>query len=380
MTELEKILAMIKLETDIEVKAGLATSLLAAIEHRRVKLNKEEKNTVGEFALGELDGLIEDIRGAKSYKDKVPIIRYEDTIIGFLIICYDSPANVPEEKQLALRELALLVENERKLENEISDFFEKDEITTEDTLSLLELVASIEEEYHRGALYAGFLHYSSDISKISEQPKAIISRFFEAELDRYIAKKDSLTEDEECNLEYLVDLASHFLTERMTEQLSEVLTFASKEISLFTIKTLAQTERDIPKEIIERLAKDTSCAVVLYHSLKKAGKLELIPAEYATDDYIARSDMTRWLEYPTELGKTPTELELLGVKNVKRHPFHIFRFRSDSENLPEEKRGKWLIGWSSFEIGTFSPFEEYEKYEKKNVEKTLAYIARKLIR
>ena len=380
MTETEKIIAMIKLETDMDVKAGMATSYLAAIERKRVKCTKEDKKLLGEFALGELEKLIDDIRGASGYREKVSLIRYEDSIIGFLILCYRIPANIPEEKQSPLRELTLLVENERKLENGVTEFFTKDDVTADDALTLLEIVADIKEEYHRGALYAGFLHYSSVIPRLSESAKNIISRFLEAELDRYIAKKDALTEDEECNLEYIVDLASYFLTEKIADQLSEVLSFASKEIRLFTVKTLAQTDRAIPEEIIEELAKDVSCAVVLYLSLKKANKLELLPEKYASDEYVAKSDMTRWLEYPAELGKTPLELELIGVKTVKKYPFHIFRYRSDSEALPEEKRGKWLIGWSSLEIGTFSPYEEYEKYEKKTVEKTLAYIARKLIR
>ena len=70
-----------------------------------------------------------------------------------------------------------------------------------------------------------------------------------------------------------MDLASHFLTDRITEQLAEVLSFASKEVGLFTVKTLALTDSPIPAERIESLAKDVSCAAVLYFSLKKANKL-----------------------------------------------------------------------------------------------------------
>lgn len=380
MTEIERIIAMIKVETDPDVKAGIATSVLAAIERRRLRIKKEDKKALGEFALGELDKLIDDIRGAESYKEKIPLIRYEDSIIGFLILCYKYPQFVPEEKQSALREATMLVESERKLENGVTELFSKQEITSEDVLELLETLTEIKEEYHRGAFYAGFLHFSSAIPKLNDQAKELLRRFFEAELDRYIAKKDSLTEDEECNLEYIADLVSHFLTDRITDQLTEILCFASKEIRLFTVKTLAQTDKDIPEEIIRELAEDVSCAVILYLSLKKSGKLHLLPAEYATDEYIAKSDMTRWLEYPTELGKTPTELEYLGKVTVKKKSFHLFRFRSDSENLAEEKRGKWLIGWSSLEGGTFSPLAEYEKFVKKTPDKTLKHIAKKLIR
>jgi len=380
MTETEKIIALIKLETDIDAKSGIAVSYLTAIEKRRVKCRGQDKKTLGSFALGELNGLIEDIRNAKSYKEKMSLFRYEDTVIGFLIYCFKTPANIPEENQTALRELSLLVENERRLENSITELFDKEEITSEGILDILETVTGIEDEFHRGALYAGLLHFSSRLSEIGDHPKSLISRFLEAELDRYLAKKDHLDEDEACNAEYIADLASFFLTERLTDQLTELLEIDSKEIRLFAIRTLAQTERNIPESIIEELAKDVSCAVVLYVTLKKADKLNLIPTEYADEEYIARSDMTRWLEYPSGLGETPSAIEYLGTVTVKKYPFRIFRFKSDSESLSEDKRGKWLIGWSSIEIGTFSPFLEYEKYEKKTIEKTLAHIAKKLIR
>ena len=166
----------------------------------------------------------------------------------------------------------------------------------------------------------------------------------------------------------------------MTEQLKEVLTFASKEVGLFTVKTLAQTDSLIPEERIEALSRDVSCAAVLYFSLKKVNKLELIPEEYRNEEYIAKSDMTRWLEYSTQLGETPEELECLGNVVVRKHPFYVFRFRSNSENLEENMRGKWLICCSSLELGMFSPFADYEKYQKKTPEKTLSYITKKLIR
>lgn len=380
MTETEKLIAMIKVERDVGVKAGIATAYLTAIERRRVRIKKEDKKLLGEFALGELDKLIEDIRGAESYKEKLSLIRYEDTVIGFLILYYKYPQYVPEEKQTALRELSLLVEQERKLENEITELFAKQEITSEDVLNLLETLTAIKDEYHRGAFYAGFLHYSADLPKLNPQAKDMVCRFLEAELDRYIAKKDSLTEDEECNLEYIVDLAAHFLTERITEQLTEVLTFASKEVVLFTVKTLAQTDKAIPSERIEELAKDVSCAAILYFSLKKADKLELIPEEFRNEEYIAKSDMTRWLEYSTQLGEAPQELECIGSATVKKCLFYVFRFRSSSEALDESLRGKWLICCSSLELGMFSPFADYEKFQKKTPEKTFKNIVNKLIK
>ena len=79
-------------------------------------------------------------------------------------------------------------------------------------------------------------------------------------------------------------------------------------------------------------------------------------------------------------GKTPDELECLGKTVFKKSTFFVFRFRSDSENLEENQRGKWLICCSAPELGIFSPFAEYEKYQKKTPEKTLKHIIRKLIK
>jgi len=95
-------------------------------------------------------------------------------------------------------------------------------------------------------------------------------------------------------------------------------------------------------------------------------------------EYLAKSNMVRWLVYPTELGKYPDRIELLG-KVKKKEEYYIFRFSSDSENLGDELKGKWLIGWASDEGGTFSNFDLYESYEKKTVEKTLKFIKKKLL-
>ena len=86
-----------------------------------------------------------------------------------------------------------------------------------------------------------------------------------------------------------------------------------------------------------------------------------------------------WLTYPTELGKAPDEIEYIGKTDVKKESFYIFKFKSDSDTLSEEQKSKWLIGWSSNEGGTFSNFDEYEKFDKGTPEKTVKYIKKKLL-
>ena len=84
---------------------------------------------------------------------------------------------------------------------------------------------------------------------------------------------------------------------------------------------------------------------------------------------------------PTELGKAPDEIQYIGkIKYLfKKEVYHIFKYRSDSDTLGDELKNKWLIGWSSGDGGTFSNFDEFEKFDLGNTEKTLKNIKKKLI-
>ena len=81
------------------------------------------------------------------------------------------------------------------------------------------------------------------------------------------------------------------------------------------------------------------------------------------------------------MGCIPDEIEYVGKISYlfNKEVFQIFKYRSASENLNEELRNRWLIGWSSHRDGTFSNFDPYDEYEKETVEKTLKNIKRKLI-
>ena len=121
-----------------------------------------------------------------------------------------------------------------------------------------------------------------------------------------------------------------------------------------------------------------AATVMLYSLLKRYGLVALFPTELSTPEYLAKSNMVHWLIYPTELGKLPDRIEYIG-KVKKKEEYYIFRYTSDSDNLGEDLKGKWLIGWSSDEGGTFSNFDLYSDFEQKTVEKTLKNIKKKLL-
>ena len=137
-------------------------------------------------------------------------------------------------------------------------------------------------------------------------------------------------------------------------------------------------EQTIPANIIIALANDIVYADMTYAILKQYGLQSLFPAELSTPEYLAKSDLVHWLTYPTELGKQPDEIEYLG-KVKKKEEYYIFRYISDSDNLGDDLKNQWLIGWSNDEGGTFSNFDLYSDFEQKTIEKTLKNIKKRLL-
>ena len=66
-------------------------------------------------------------------------------------------------------------------------------------------------------------------------------------------------------------------------------------------------------------------------------------------------------------------------KKTKKEDYYIFKFKSNSDNLSDDLKDKYLIGWSNNGGGTFSNFDLYENFEEKTIEKTLKKIKKKLL-
>ncbi len=157
--------------------------------------------------------------------------------------------------------------------------------------------------------------------------------------------------------------------------------FMMEDINAYAVKSLINRGAAVPQSVMDALAKDLEYANMTYFFLHQAGKTELFPAEYATEEYLAKSDLVHWLMFPTELGKAPNEIEYIGkIKYLfKKEVFHVFKYRSDSDTLEDELKNKWLIGWSSDEGGTFSNFDKYADYAKSTKAATLKIIKKKLL-
>lgn len=379
MSQFESVISAMKKE-DYGTKKQLleyTLQIVQSIVNSKRTLDKEDVDCLLEYAYGEVDALLTAIPNAATYKEKDVLFDCENSLLG--IIFYLHP-KMSDEAAAKIKQLVELVTKERYIEENIDDIFKQDVIEKAELEQLTSLAAKTDDEYQKGKLFAGLVHYAKDITKISDEGKKVIADYIASELTRYLNEK-TLSADCITNLEFACDVTKHFYSEKVIALLYDVMKLSYSNVNFYLTETLFALNKEVPEDVVIALLKDMEYANLTYGILEKYGKTALAPKEYTSSEYLAKSDMIHWLTYPTELGKAPDEIEYIGKITYlfKKEEYFVFKYRSDSENLEDELKNKWLIGWSSDEGGTFSNFDRYDLFEKATVKATLKNIKRKLI-
>lgn len=377
MNQIRQMLQMLREASGYAEKTQILSYLLSML--RREKLTADDRNMLSDFAFSEVDTLMRDIPRAKNYKTKDEIFRYEDILLGLIIKLHPKPDTVSPEDLQKTELLVQVVEKARYLEITVDEIFQKSEYTAGDIRDLLRLVSDIKDEYQRGRVFAGLLHYRDKLSALSDEAKGLLAEHTCAEIRRALPIGTETDADLLDALEIAADVCREFMNEALAQMLTAFLSAEENRLRFYAAQTLLLTGHDVDANVVASLARDPLFADMICAVTKQCGRAELFPSEYADPVYLAKCDLSRWLYYPTELGKLPDEIEFLGSVKVKKELYYIFRYRSDSENLDEERRGQWLIGWSSADGGTFSNFDLYAPFEQKTPEKTVKLIKKKLL-
>lgn len=376
MATFSSIITNIKNLDNFNEKSSFLTVIINALQSQKSKITKEDRKELSDFAFEEIKGLIDLIPTIQTYKEKDEIFGYEDSLLGIIMMCHASPAEINPTNINDINTLIEIVNKERFVENAIDNIFknrQNDKVTVE---QLFCAVLPLKDEFQKGQVYQGLLHYQDCINQLPLDSKKLFADYICAEIKRYL--ESSIDDDVANNLEFACDVAKYFINDAIISLLNDVLKLGKNHISYYAVSSLLSANQSVPSSIIVSLANDIEYADMLYSLLKRYGLVALFPTELSTPEYLAKSNMVHWLIYPTELGKLPDRIEYIG-KVKKKEEYYIFRYTSDSDNLGEDLKGKWLIGWSSDEGGTFSNFDLYSDFEQKTVEKTLKNIKKKLL-
>ncbi len=385
MHPFEQIFQIIREADTYREKCQLIQHLQILTEKRAHTLNGEDRRALAEFAFAEaaaIPAILESTEGSAARDD---VSTYAAFLPVFVVLAYPSAQDMPEKDHDTMLALSAILQRERFVENAVDEAFENGIPTAADVDRLLCVVAPLHDEYRKGKFFVGLLHYGDKVGRMASDAKQKLAAYTASELRRYLAMED-FSAEVSCVLEVMADACSLYMTDELASLVGEVMMHGNgnRAILFYSLQTLIRTKQPVPKEkeVVDLLAHDLEYANLLYQTLRDAGRASLVPAECATPAYLAKSDLVHWLTYPTELGQVPDEIEYLGcVKKgfFKSEKYHVFRFKSTSDTLSEACKGRWLIGWSNDEGGTFSQFDLYDDYAGTTPEATLKHIKRKLL-
>lgn len=376
MANFASIIEDIKRLSTLSEKASFLTVILNSFQNKKAKISSKDKKELSDFAFEEISKLIDLIPTLQTYKEKDEVFGYEDNLLGIVMLCHSSPSEISETNLNDIKTLAALVDKERFVENAIDNIFKNNQNDKITVNQLLTSVIPLKDEFQKGQIYQGLLHYQSSISKLPLDSKILFADYISSELKRYL---DTALDDVIVNnLELACDVSKYFINDTIISLLNDILKLEKNNVNYYAVSTLLNADQTVPSNVIVSLANDIVYADMTYAVLKQHGLQSLFPAELSNPEYLAKSDLVHWLTYPTELGKQPDRIEYLG-KVKKKEEYYVFRYMSDSNNLGDDRKNQWLIGWSNDEGGTFSDFDLYSDFEKKTIEKTLKNIKKRLL-
>lgn len=114
------------------------------------------------------------------------------------------------------------------------------------------------------------------------------------------------------DLEYIIDLSCYLKKEEISKLISEIDNLIIHNTTdIFIIKYNIINNLKVKEEKIERIKYDVENLITLYKVMEELN-VDKIYLSDVSQEMVAKSDMVKWLSYPTELGSKPDKIELLG--------------------------------------------------------------------
>jgi hypothetical protein len=114
----------------------------------------------------------------------------------------------------------------------------------------------------------------------------------------------------------------------------------------------------ISKLEVHTMAQDPALRHAVFHVLSAYNRSDLFPADFLTYEKAAEGLLVNWLEFPTELGSSPAEIEFITV--VRMHDnepldYYVFKYKT---KLPHSLgQHYWMIGVAGPYRETSKPYE-----------------------
>lgn len=143
----------------------------------------------------------------------------------------------------------------------------------------------------------------------------------------------------------MLDLLGHLAGSTPLAVLRKASGHADPWIALWGVRPLLDAGEKVPPADVERIVADPEARNVLISELLP-DHVAVVPGHYRTQQAIAESDMVRWLTYPTELGRPPDQIELVGQATLddEGQPADLFVFRFLTQEPHWSAGDGWMVG------------------------------------
>jgi len=106
-----------------------------------------------------------------------------------------------------------------------------------------------------------------------------------------------------------------------------------------------QRRESVFKGEVEVMVRNATLRHATYRALEAYGRMDLFPPDFLTVEKGAESFLITWLEFPTELGEAPHEIELfttISIDGILSLTYYVFRYRMRKNHWGE--RYNWMFG------------------------------------
>lgn len=121
--------------------------------------------------------------------------------------------------------------------------------------------------------------------------------------------------------------------------------------SIQGLRQKLDAEEYIGEEQIMKLVEQPALRQAVFQVLNSYHRSELFPANYYSYEKGAESYLVTWLEFPTELGRAPDEIEFLTTVMLEDRvsTYYVFKYKTD------EPRWAAKLNWMMGVAGPYTP-------------------------
>jgi len=145
-------------------------------------------------------------------------------------------------------------------------------------------------------------------------------------------------------------LYNHYYVRRKFNRLAD-----SKYHVLNPVMQKITSNKTIKDTEILSLVQNASLRYLVYLMLCEYNRQDLFPAEYLTHEKAAESFLANWLEFPTELGTAPDEIQLVKSVSINEMTYYVFKYRTKPPHWAAANN--WMIGVSGPYVAEMPPYD-----------------------